>query len=64
MSDVRWQIDEIRIATLAYGYWEERGRPEGSPEVDRHRAVAALSTPTLDLDAISAFAFGPDTGAR
>jgi hypothetical protein len=27
------------IAILAYQYWEERGRPFGSPDVDWYRAV-------------------------
>ena len=26
------------IAKLAYRFWEERGRPLGSPEVDWHQA--------------------------
>ena len=28
-----------KIANLAYHYWEQRGRPNGSPEVDWYRAV-------------------------
>ena len=28
-----------RIADLAHQYWEPRGRPIGSPEVDWYRAV-------------------------
>ena len=31
-----------QVARLAYYYWEERGRPEGSPEVDWHRAEEEL----------------------
>jgi hypothetical protein len=27
------------IADLAHQYWEQRGRPSGSPEVDWYRAV-------------------------
>jgi len=27
------------IANLAYQYWEQRGRPNGSPEVDWYRAA-------------------------
>jgi hypothetical protein len=27
-----------RIALLAYSYWEQRGRPSGSPEEDWYRA--------------------------
>lgn len=30
------------IAILAEQYWNERGRPFGSPEVDWHRAEATL----------------------
>ena len=28
-----------KIANLAYHYWEQRGRPNGSPEVDWYRAA-------------------------
>jgi hypothetical protein len=31
-------ISESDIATRAYFLWEERGRPEGSPETDWFRA--------------------------
>jgi hypothetical protein len=31
------------ICELAYRYWEERGRPFGSPEVDWYRAVADVN---------------------
>jgi len=31
------------ISTHAYYHWEERGRPEGSPEVDWHWAVEDLN---------------------
>lgn len=30
------------IAILAYHYWEERGRPLGSPDVDWYRAVEEI----------------------
>ena len=30
------------VAKLAYQYWEERGRPFGSPEVDWFRAERAV----------------------
>jgi hypothetical protein len=30
------------IARRAYSYWEQRGRPEGSPEVDWFRAEQEL----------------------
>jgi hypothetical protein len=31
-----------RVARLAYQYWEERGRPLGSPDVDWYRAADSL----------------------
>ena len=31
------------ICELAYRYWEERGRPFGSAEVDWYRAVAKVN---------------------
>lgn len=31
------------IAMLAYYYWEERGRPLGSPEVDWYRATKEIN---------------------
>lgn len=36
------EIDPQQIAVLAYQYWEERGRPESSPEQDWFRAEEAL----------------------
>ena len=30
------------IAELAYQFWEERGRPEGSPEADWYKAELAV----------------------
>ena len=35
--------EHARIAELAYHYWEKRGRPDGSPDVDWQRAVATLT---------------------
>jgi hypothetical protein len=32
-----------QIAQLAYHYWEERGRPFGSPEVDWFRATEEMN---------------------
>jgi len=32
------------IAELAYRLWEERGRPEGSPEVDWYQAERELES--------------------
>ena len=37
------------IARLAYQLWEERGRPEGSPELDWERAEAALQIESTSL---------------
>ena len=34
--------DREQIARLAYQFWEERGRPEDSPEVDWFRAEQQL----------------------
>jgi hypothetical protein len=36
------ELPQDEIALLAYGYWEERGRPEGSPEEDWYRAETEL----------------------
>ena len=33
-----------QIASLAYQHWQERGRPDGSPEEDWLRAEAELQT--------------------
>jgi len=35
------------VAKLAYQYWEERGRPFGSPEVDWFRAERAVYSALL-----------------
>jgi len=37
------------IAQLAYQLWEERGRPNGSPEIDWERAEAALQIESTQL---------------
>lgn len=37
---------EEEIEELAYQFWEERGRPIGSPEVDWARAEQALAART------------------
>ena len=36
------ELPQDEIALLAYSYWEERGRPEGSPEEDWYRAETEL----------------------
>jgi hypothetical protein len=39
MSTARSAEERVMaIAELAYGFWEERGCPEGSPEEDWYRA--------------------------
>ena len=38
-------LDEIRISNLAYAYWQARGRPWGSPEVDWLAAERTLGGP-------------------
>jgi Protein of unknown function (DUF2934) len=38
--------DQEQIAQLAYQLWEERGRPEDSPERDWFRAEQQLLEPT------------------
>jgi len=39
------------IASLAYALWQERGCPEGSPEVDWFRAEEELSSGATVADA-------------
>jgi Protein of unknown function (DUF2934) len=38
-------VDHSRIANLAYAYWQERGRPFGSPDIDWLRAEARIGRP-------------------
>jgi len=38
--------DESKIAALAYRLWQERGCPEGSPEVDWFEAERLLQSNT------------------
>jgi hypothetical protein len=33
------------VAKLAYRFWEDRGRPMGSPEVDWYRAETEVEAP-------------------
>jgi hypothetical protein len=35
-----------QIAALAYAFWEQRGRPEGSADEDWFNAEAALNQPS------------------
>jgi DUF2934 family protein len=39
--------DHEVVAKLAYRFWEERGRPMGSPEVDWYRAEREVGTPEV-----------------
>ena len=48
MTDGHARLDHDRVERLAYAYWEERGRPEGSPEYDWYRALAKLRAPHAD----------------
>lgn len=60
----RQTIDEIRISKLAYVYWQARGEPLGSPEVDWRAAEATLGAPSADGDLqLPGEYAGPDEGA-
>ena len=53
---------EVRIAALAYYYWEERGRPLDSPEIDWYRAIQTLRCDEEPVDLpLSSVCAGPDT---
>ena len=52
------------LKKLAYEFWEQRGRPFGSPEIDWQRAEERLLSFGLDLHSrvgppLSAFSMGP-----
>jgi hypothetical protein len=56
------------VALLAYSYWEERGRPDGSSELDWHRAETvlrnsgpSLASPVPDPAALTASTPAPQT---
>jgi hypothetical protein len=49
-----------QIANLAYQLWQQRGCPDGSPEVDWERAMRVLEDPPGGDNAIVGFA---DTGS-
>jgi hypothetical protein len=38
MNKLNLNTDVSQIEKLAYHFWEERGRPEGSPDEDWYRA--------------------------
>ena len=46
----RQTIDEIRVSKLAFAYWQARGEPLGSPEVDWHAAEATLGARHVDTE--------------
>jgi len=57
-------IDEIRISKLAYEYWQARGEPLGSPDVDWHAAEATLGVMHAERELQLPGEFsGPDEGA-
>ena len=45
-----------QIASLAYQLWQQRGCPDGSPEVDWERAMRVLEEPPEGDNAIVGFA--------
>jgi hypothetical protein len=47
------------IAKLAYRFWEERGRPQGSPGVDWYRAEREWEIRRQDLPVLLELAFEP-----
>ena len=55
------ELHEV-IRELAYEFWEERGRPIGSPEVDWYKAEQRLRSSDSALPVgppFSAFSMGP-----
>jgi hypothetical protein len=55
------ELHEV-IEELAYQYWEERGRPVGSPEVDWQKAEERLRSYNFGSPVgppLSAFSMGP-----
>ncbi len=59
-------VSQDRIAQLAYQLWQERGCPDGSPEVDWERAVRMLESPASSggNEVLSAPARTSQTSAR
>ncbi len=52
------------VAKLAYGLWEERGRPLGSPEVDWFAAEQAVYSSLLASGLVTPSANGPQDMAE
>jgi len=46
------QSDGEDVATLAYRLWQERGCPDGSPQVDWFQAEQLLSEPQTVYDGL------------
>ncbi len=44
---------DSQIATRAYFLWEQRGRPQGSPEADWFRAQEELETSDAELEPVA-----------
>jgi hypothetical protein len=47
------------VAKLAYRFWEDRGRPMGSPEVDWYRAEREVETPPEVIPSLYDMVLGP-----
>lgn len=55
-------LNHEEVARLAYLFWEQRGRPFGSPEVDWWRAERELTVRSEASYPASSFVLGPQTG--
>lgn len=62
MSDEQTPFEHQRVAALAYAYWEQRGRPQASSQVDWFRALAVLASANQNATLISAFDLEPNEG--
>lgn len=51
-------LDRKEIERLAYVFWQERGRPVGSPEVDWFRAEKEMREPGAAVPPITLSAVG------
>ncbi len=57
-------LNHQEVAKLAYLFWEERGRPFGSPEIDWSRAERELWARSEGAYPVSSFALEPQMGPR
>jgi len=48
------------VAKLAYRFWEERGRPMGSPEADWYRAEREVETSHQVMPSLYRIALGAE----